>query len=83
MEDGSSHAPSSLTAQQDKQRYQEVLQQQSVSAVRRQGKWTYLKLHELNDNNPSRKDGLEQTKEMQWRRQYVTLISKAGMNLKM
>jgi len=37
---------------------------------------------EIEKNSPSRKDGLDAVKEARWRREYYTMLSKAGMVLK-
>lgn len=51
-------------------------------AVRKFAKFVYRSREELQKNNPSIKDGLTPDKERRWRRQYVRLITEAGIQLR-
>jgi hypothetical protein len=64
------------------QRQLETEKEISHQGVKRQGNWTYLSLEKINSISPSRKDGIDEIKEARWRREYLHLIQKAGMALK-
>lgn len=61
---------------------QEVAREMELQAKPKE-KWEYKTAAELAANSPSRKDGLDPVKEAKWRREYHTIISKAGMSLRM
>ena len=50
--------------------------------MRKAVKYVYRSREELLKNNPSIKDGLTPDQERKWRRQYVRLISDAGIQLR-
>ena len=66
----------------ESQRQLETEKELAHQGVRRQGKWTYLSFEEINATSPSQKDGIDEVKEARWRREYLHLIQKAGMALK-
>ena len=72
----------SVSAQCESLRLQEMQQELAYQGVRRQAKWTYMTLEQINATSPSRKEGLDEVKEARWRREYLHLIQRAGMTLK-
>ncbi len=75
-----------LTERQTKERAQllkqEAAQEIALALQRRQAKWTYLDKETIDNQSPSRKDGIDAVKESRWRREYLHLIQRAGMALK-
>lgn len=55
----------------------------SVPSLKKTDAWTYKRLDQLLEQDPSVQDGLDPAKVRLWRRQYVKVIATAGVNLKM
>lgn len=72
-----------LDAVQLKRRQEEVASEQNAVGNKRQAAWKYLTQAEIEQNNPSIRDGLAPAKEAKWRREYTTVLQKAGMMLRM
>ena len=72
----------SVSAQCEILRQKEMQQELEYQGVRRQANWKYMSLELINSTSPSRKEGLDEVKEARWRREYLHLIQRAGMTLK-
>lgn len=61
----------------------ELEKEQTKEVTRRQQVWVYKTKEQLEQENPSRAEGLSARKEALWRRQCMSLMQKAGMQLRM
>uniref|UniRef100_A0A7S0R765 Cyclin N-terminal domain-containing protein n=1 Tax=Chlamydomonas leiostraca TaxID=1034604 RepID=A0A7S0R765_9CHLO len=73
-------APKSHAELQDQMR-RELKKEMELQAKPKQ-KWEYKTAAELEASSPSRKDGLDPIKEGRWRREFMAIITKAGMTLR-
>lgn len=58
-------------------------QQQQPSPVERLTGVGYYSRAQLEDDSPSRRDGISAAQEAEWRAEYTAIISEAGMRLRM
>lgn len=71
-------------AQKEREVNAELEKHQQAAKVREEKvEWDYQTREQLERSSPSMKDGLEPEKEALWRRQFMTIIQKTGMHLRM
>lgn len=72
-----------LTPAQQRARDEAVARERKALGVRRPSEWPFCSRQQLEQSNPSRRDGMSPEKEALWMRQMCMMLQKTGMQVRM